>query len=493
MMPVRSVSFAVSCMVAGAGGTSCVANLGISLLQTHEALGRAPAQGARASPRSAPHAAGWLGWGHRPAAEDLWNMQSLEGERVFARHIPGDCFVEEDCRTAQSFESQHFDSVEAWSKYYSNAFDLGPVGLANSIRVSVGMKGDQSKRLSYVAVSAQHTCYRFMQDDRCAFNVSNLQPALLERVRALPKGSPYDAEKMQAWQSGFFARFGTHVTFNSSHGALVQALAVVDTSSESSQACLESGLCQRFGWLAPATSNLTESNLTRALAGSELCSNSSARCDSRTGATLSEMSERSTCVALGGDPLLQGKICRKTVAGDTLDDWLQGGDISSGSSAFRYSFMPLADLLRKVDSEAYSEAAQTIEKAIEFSTCKTSEDPPRWAWSESGCTCARVCENGGALDEATCTCSCRGSAEHGWTGPICTETYGSCQPGNGTQRESSARECSRQNRCDSWFSGSACKATDVCCATVFGTRCCSFGSICDCSTMGCQCILSSDF
>jgi len=455
------------------------------LLQTHQKLG-----GTRAEPeafqtvRSAPEAAEWLGWGHRVSSMDLWSMQDVKGESLFARHMPDECFTEFDCTHTHHFNSRHFVSVNTWSRFYSDTFDIGASAgyrdIYASVDASLGYNADSSgsmsKTLSYAATSSQQKCYRLLRDDHCAYNKSNLQPAFIERVKILPKGSPYDVVKMEAWLSAFVERFGTHITLSSTHGALVQALTSTESSSHSSHACMDQSLCQKFGWVSPLASVLQNPT-------ANLCKNAS-RCDNSTG---SSGSEKSICVALGGDPTLKDKICQKSVPRETLENWLKGGDLSSGSSAYRYSFMPIVDFLTNVDFE-YHEAAVTLEKAIEYSNCRMTGSHPLEAWTESGCKCARTCHNGGTLDESSCTCQCRGDAKHGWTGPTCEETYGSCQPGRGTWNEGAAARCPVNNVCASWTSGSTCRATDVCCASRVGTKCCQFGDTCHCGHTGCDCV-----
>jgi len=105
-----------------------------------------------------------------------------------------------------------------------------------------------------------------------------------------------------------------------------------------------------------------------------------------------------------------------------------------------------------------------------------------------GCQCIRQCANGGSLDVSGCTCKCRGDEKHGWTGPNCWETYGSCQPGPGTGNVDAARKCRTTNTCASSFHVDHCKPTEVCCASTFGTKCCPFGSKCSCSLSQCSCV-----
>merc|ERR1719195_1846741 len=236
---------------------------------------------------------------------------------------------------------------------------------------------------------------------------------------------------------------------------------------------MKSGLCLKFGWVGAGN------------AGLQLCSNNS-RCDD--GSKSSE-SQKSSCVAIGGDPSLQSRMCQTEVSQETLESWLEGGDVDAGSTAYRYSFMSLSDFLTNVDFEKFSEAALTLRKAVEYSNCRIGQTPPVEAWEDSSCRCVRTCENGGTLDPTTCTCNCRGNAKQGWTGPTCSDTYGSCQPGVGTGNEGAARRCPVSGTCASWYDSHICSATEVCCATSFGTKCCPFGSSCSCGARDCTCTL----
>lgn len=231
-------------------------------------------------------------------------------------------------------------------------------------------------------------------------------------------------------------------------------------------------MCLKFGWVGVAS------------AGLEFCAN---RSTSEDRSEASDESE-STCSAIGGDPLLQNQICRKEVAMETLDTWLAGGDLRAGSSAFRYSFMPISDFLTNVDFDQFYEEAQTLEKAVEYTNCRTNENPPVQEWRDGKCECVRTCANGGILEPSSCTCKCRGNLQHGWKGANCEETYGSCQAGAGTGNPVAARKCSVANTCESWYHSHLCNATDVCCATNFGTMCCPFGNSCRCDVDSCSCV-----
>merc|ERR1740121_2135700 len=203
----------------------------------------------------------------------------------------------------------------------------------------------------------------------------------------------------------------------------------------------------------------------------------------------SSTEEKSRCVANGGDPELQSRMCSPNVARETVEAWLRGGDVDAGSSAYNYKFMPIWNFLTNVDFEEFEEAANTLEKAVEYSNCRIGQNPPVQDWSDSGCRCVRRCENGGTLDEASCTCKCRGDVRQGFTGPTCSETYGSCQPGIGTWSPKASNRCRASGKCAStWGDSQRCGKTEVCCAASWGAKCCPFGSTCECNWNNCQCI-----
>jgi len=415
----------------------------------------------------------------------LWSMQSRGGENLFTRHLPSSCFEESHCRSTHEFNSHHFESVESWSNFYSSRFGLGVGGGYQGFRGSVDSSlgsttssgGQEARSLSYAVQTSQRKCYRLIRDQHCAYNQSNLQPTFLERLDTLPTGSPYTEEKMELWQSGFIQRFGTHIAMESRHGSLVHALISAESRSEMSEACMDSSMRFSFGWVAPVVGNLS---------GTSAEANTSSSTSSCDGQNASSSLESSSCIALGGDPALQSQVCQPGVTRQTLDAWIAGGDLQDGSSAYQYSFMPIADFLTNVDVDKYYETAHTLEKAVEYSQCSASS-AEGWVWEQSSCKCARQCQNGGELDEETCTCRCRGDERHGWRGPNCEETYGSCQPGPGTGNPGAARMCAVNNQCSSWFRQKTCQDTELCCATNFGTRCCPYGSRCSCWTDYCSC------
>lgn len=428
----------------------------------------------------APQAKGWLGWGRWIGKEDFWSFKhTRSGESVFTPEIPDSCFTEAACGTVHSSEFKDFSSVEEWSQHYSSSFSIGAGGgyggFSGSIDASVGQSvtsmGTASRRLSVVSKTFKRKCFRLIRSDRCAYNRTYLQTQFLHRLETLPQGKPYDEEKMQSWKASFIERFGTHISMTSSHGSHVQALASIVSRTTSASDCNTLSLCFGFEWAAGAKGGL------------ELCSKSN-QCDNTSSTSQSQTLK---CAALGGDSAFQNKVCDSGTPESIFDKWEEGGDLDSASSAIGYHFLPISEFITNMDHN-HEDIAQTLAKAVEYSNCLIGQKPPVQEWINETCKCVRRCENGGTLHPATCTCSCPGNAQHGFNGPTCAGEYGKCQPGVGTGNLGAARRCPVNNACSSWYSQHKCKATDVCCATNFGTACCPYGNSCQCSANECRCI-----
>jgi len=430
---------------------------------------------------AAAQSADWLGWGRWVARGDYWHMQYPFGENLFNRDMPASCYTEIDCRDTNSFKSQSFNSVETWSEYYSSNLGLelggGMNGISGSIEASLGIdiasEGSVSRRSAFASQMSQRACYRLVRDGHCAYNRSNLQSAVLDRAAVLPQ-TGYSAENMNMWKIGFIQRFGTHVVVSSRHGAMVQSLASVDIRSEKAGSCLNAALCLNFTWMQVANAAFC-GNVTD-------CSNSS----------LDTFEEKLTCVAVGGEPDLQNQICQENATQETIDAWLQGGDKASAGTAFNFEFMPISEFLVNLDFMGFWNASLMLEKAVEYSNCRLDESPPVQIWDGDSCKCVRSCENGGVLNEASCSCECPGDVRHGWDGPTCTEDYGGCQRGPGSSDTPSARmrNCNNDNWCGGIERSETCSNAEVCCNRDEGGICCPHGSTCNCFATGwrhCQC------
>jgi len=152
-----------------------------------------------------------------------------------------------------------------------------------------------------------------------------------------------------------------------------------------------------------------------------------------------------------------------------------------------FKLVPIWTLLDNDDMDRAK--AQELKRYMLQKWKSSSDGIPEYAPevpAASKCT-RHECYNGGKWDPGTCACKCRGNLQHGWTGPYCKKTYGSCQPGAGTGNPGAARDCPIANQCASWRASHTCKPTDVCCATNIGTACCPFGSSCQCGATSCDC------
>merc|ERR1719277_2297006 len=106
--------------------------------------------------------------------------------------------------------------------------------------------------------------------------------------------------------------------------------------------------------------------------------------------------ESSTCRAVGGDEDLAVKICGQDAGNEDVESWLSGGSLDSGSSAYRFKFMALSDFVSALEIDDYNEISSTLEKAVEYNSCRMGQNPPVEEWDDdSGCKCVRQCENGG--------------------------------------------------------------------------------------------------
>lgn len=162
--------------------------------------------------------------------------------------------------------------------------------------------------------------------------------------------------------------------------------------------------------------------------------------------------------------------------------------MSASTSAITSTFRPISDLFFYMGFE--NEAAVLV-KAIEYHACVA----PRYRWDSeingeggtSNCQCAETCANGGVMDQASCTCACRGDKHHGFRGKNCKETYGTCQPGTNTGNPDAAAKCAVNGMCAAGPNATVCAATENCCVTDFSATCCSLESVCNCTSNDCTC------
>merc|ERR1711920_538935 len=77
----------------------------------------------------------------------------------------------------------------------------------------------------------------------------------------------------------------------------------------------------------------------------------------------------------------------------------------------------------------------TLTKANEYHRCRWPYGWKKTGEEEHGCKCDLTCQNGGEIDEDSCTCKCPADEFHGWTGVDCSQPFGTCQvgPNSGNQ------------------------------------------------------------
>lgn len=411
-----------------------------------------------------------IGQSYDVAATNLWSWNSVFGFD-FLLKMPDECLRPQPCQHGMHVESQLFDTTESWEKHFARSFgldvSLGWGGIQASVAASTGDSFDDSgtteRNYFYHTVCNRKACYELSSE--CLMNPIYLNPRIKSVLARLSKGK-YDAQNMADWVKQYVRLYGTHVVVASQHGAQVQSLTSQVSTCHASDECLKKQMCGKVGYMEKISS--------------EICSNNT-KCDKEDSCS-EEFTD--TCVVRGGSVDSSVSVCSKgtPVSSDDVQAFLTSGDMSSGSSAIGFKFMPMSQLFMYMGMTA---EADTLEKAAAFHACKA----PRFEWTEEhGCRCSLHCENGGVLDKTTCACKCAGDAKHGFTGPTCAATYGKCQPGPGTGNPFQAAMCAKSNYCSSWYNKKQCGPTEVCCLTAMKGKCCPFGSSCDCGSSNCKCV-----
>merc|ERR1719246_230895 len=275
---------------------------------------------------------------------------------------------------------------------------------------------------------------------------------------------------MRVWQIAFLQNFGTHIALKSSHGAMIQGTASADASCKMSSSCRNFEGCLKMGFLKYVDFKLC--------AESEDCKRSES-CES---------TFQTACAAIGGDTSLNAPtLCNSDNEAD-IDRFLSGGNMSSSDSKIGLTFRSIGEILIQM---GFWQVGLHVMKADEFYTC----DAPQGAWLPTGddheCKCVLECKNGGSLDPNSCTCTCRGNDDHGFTGGDCSGDFGKCVRGVGSSGTPTARgrACVEGNICGGIERSDHCGNTDVCCNRDEGGLCCPWGNTCSCWAHGrfCQC------
>lgn len=414
-----------------------------------------------------------LGKGFNVVTDNLWEMSGVYPLDVLADDVPESCYETADCSHTAVSVNDFFETTREWTDKVKLDFGIsasanfGEVGL--SVSASLGYSSDLSRgcdrKSLYVETYNRQVCYRMKSE--CYTNATYLHPSVLQVASGLPSGAT-DKDTMATWVELFIQRFGTHIVIESENGAKVHSLTSADSSTEVSSECLTLSACLSASYTKVS---------------GNLCANTS-QCQMKKG---TDTTLKTTCVLVGGDvDASSSSLCAATGSDDALNKFLASGDMNSSSSVIRYTFGRISDIFLYNGQTAIG---NTLAKALEYQSCIA----PRYSWTAGSdgsfyCKCALSCNNGGTLDEDTCTCKCRGDGDHGWQGATCDDTYGTCQEGQGSGNPGSAFKCAFDNQCSSWTSHNTCKPTDVCCLTDFNGKCCPFGNSCHCGTSNCDCV-----
>lgn len=421
-----------------------------------------------------------LGRGWDMATADFWTFEQVYAATFFADTTPDSCFVENPCRHVSSSEHEAFSSVAEWGSYYSNSFGVHGSGTKNGFTASVGASvGAHStsnwtddKSSWFFRVYNRRMCYQMKSE--CVNNVANLHANVKAVLAGLPNGN-HDAATLDLWVSSFINRFGSHLNVASEHGAEIKVLTSSERQCQIDSKCLQHTTCAGLSFVGVADVNA--------------CPNGT-HCDTQD--SCQDMTTMN-CVLTGGDKTtVATNLCSRTASEDSIAAFLNSGDLTQGSSAYRYQFQQISEVLLFM---GYSEASAMLEKATEYHSCVA----PRLQWVQDangayGCTCALRCENGAVLDTDSCTCKCQGDAFHGFKGSTCAAVYGHCQPGPGNGNAPAGDECRRSNHCKSWYDDKVCSADQVCCMSDVNGKCCPYGSSCSCPFLGndCSCETRAD-
>lgn len=452
---------------------------------TTDFFGGTAGGGALGTPGAGVEDRSFLGKGYNTMDTDLWTFENVYPTEFYRLDIPDTCFRRRMCSRTEVVETNFFDSITDFSRSFYSSFGIQLKGkfmgiegsLSASMEKSMAQQGGSTKAILEMRIYKRGGCYQMRGE--CAFDPGSLNPMVLDIIEALPVDSD-NATVMALWDERFIQRFGTHVSLGSEHGAQVRAIATSSSNQEGMEHFLKNAL------QADISLDWGEH------VGGKLAINSSnEEVDSR---SLAETSYSVRCSAIGGDttapsPCIkveQGKTFTEAhVVEDSLKDFFQPHDLDDGRSVFSMYLKEMAEIFNHM---GYSDYFHTLTKANEYHRCRW---PFHWAKTgeeEHGCECNLTCQNGGEVDEASCTCKCPADEFHGWTGTDCSQPFGTCQVGPNSGNQGAARKCAVDNTCASPLWKAACHSTEVCCLTHFDGKCCPHGNSCDCNVNSCKCV-----
>jgi hypothetical protein len=356
---------------------------------------------------------------------DLWAFEDVRPTDFYRPDIPDACFQKWPCPRTEAAEAKFFDSVADFSRSFYSSFGIRLEGrlmdiegsLSFSMQKSLAQYGESTRGILDVRISKRASCYHMRGE--CAFDPGSLNPIVLDVIETLPVDSA-DAKTMALWDKRFIQRFGTHVSLDSVHGTQVKIIATSNSNQEGMEHFLRSAL---HGYIS--------SDWGEHIGGELAISPKSEELDNR---SLAEISYSVRCSAIGGStaqsPCIKVEQLKTDteahVVGDRLNDFLLSESSNDGSSILSMFLEEMADVL---DRMGYTNHSRTLTKASEYRRCRW---PFHWAKigeGEHGCKCQLTCQNGGEIDDGSCTCKPPSDELRGWTGANRSQPLGACQVG----------------------------------------------------------------
>jgi len=421
--------------------------------------------------------------------------------------FPQTCYSpqESSCATGMQRSVTKFSNMKEAYTYirsYSNFKASVGVGAISATINSAYGKTDSSYAKSdssgaFAVLMNRRACHSL--NDECLMNSAalgggfRLSPVFMQFLQNQKRSSGLtdgtNIGTLEKWQP-FVKMWGTSVVTTAINGASIKLTELTGTTLAGSSDCATHKLCAGIGGTAP-TSLTDETSIGAKASG---CSGGSS-CNEG-GSQAYDM--KGHCAMVGGeDSAANLAACNTgTPSETTINSFLASGASSGTDTVIGYKMMRLDNLLSQLGGD--SDLSQTLGSAIEYYMCMKLNTPEltAWKWDTSAqgtnkCVCALTndnCQNGGTIDTATCTCQCRAHKWQGWKGPFCEQSFGTCQPGDGSGNWGAAQNCAYNgNKCSSNYVHNQCQATEVCCITDFGGTCCPFGSSCNCGTHSCSC------
>jgi len=442
-----------------------------------------------------------VGFGLDLAVTDLHTFDTIYPIRLSANATFGQqCAIDSSiCPNTFQDSSSFFSDSNTWQSEQSHSLGFSGSfvdgGLTTTIDSSLTMESENfgTSDVTILQVKQLHRDACKVLDNSC-LTWSFLQPQLLSTLEALlgtQTSVSLDAAVLQEWADVYVRKYGSHVILTADYGALLRNKISFIRDCQASQACAAFSLCG------------SGKKKTEAWAANLSVCADAATCSQ--GATCKTQATTS-CLALGGvrgDPSVDP--CTTTDA-QALATWFSTEVVPSSFSLIGVTLASMVDFLRELQKKGPGPIKNLelmlsqLEAAVAYRMCTASVNQGRFTWVVDpslplgyACVCSLQCARPHAqnLQNSTegwpCVCGCRGDENHGFAGPTCELSYGTCQPGPGTGNPGSA--CNGNNECFSAFSRVLPEPnnTQVCCNTDFSSVACPFGDSCSCGAFSCSC------